>query len=371
MDEALALRAWALSLLQGGSPGDAPPASDDGWRAFLVTERCALALSARLGAAALRAPALAPLAAQARVEAKRVLSARAQLARIGAAAAERGWRVGVLKGGVPLLRGGNGPDLMDLDVWASAADAAALARLLDAEGYLEVERDAAHRLGVRARPDAIQVEIHTAVPGLAGGDPWRHAGRVGRLWALSPADHLWHLLLHSTEQHPDRRGRIRELLVLGDALAAASAEDLAAVERRIEGRAYPPLLHAQLSLASRLLHRRGAGVDPFALTAATGYLLAELHRRSPAYAPPGVWRAAAAAAARREGAPSEIGGGTLDLPSARRPVAWLRRVAPRAERAARILVRRAPEWALAPAGEAVAAAAARAVRRRAGHPSAS
>jgi hypothetical protein len=373
VDQALALRRWALDLLAGAHDPPPPAAGHEGWAAFLRSERCALALSARVGAARLRDdPAFAALRASVPAEAKRVLAARAQLATVGAAAARSGWKVAVLKGAAPLALGHDAPDLLDVDLWARPEDARAVAELLDSIGFAPAGRVAANRLAVRAAPGAMQVEIHTAVPWLEeGGAEWERLRPAGRLWRLAPADHAWHLLIHATEQHPERRGRIRELLLLNAALRDCSGAELAALRERAAARPLGGVLLAQMELAGALYASGEAPRDPFPLTAASGYILGMLHVGFPEWLSWMAWRATAAVVARREGGYSDVGGGTLHLPSHNPVLAWLRRVAPPAEQAARRLVRRGPEWGMAPLGLAVAAAAARAVRRRAsleGHP---
>jgi hypothetical protein len=366
VDEALALRRWALGALARGPRPAAPPppASPAGWTVFLMGERCALGVADALGRGRMADPVLRVLARRAHVEAQRVLGVRAQLAGIAGAAGRLGLRVVALKGAVPLLRGAHGPDLLDLDVWASPRDAAALAAWLDAAGLAPEGADAAHRLAVRAAPDTMPVEIHTSIPGLdACGPDSPRLRPLGALWALPAVDQAWHLLLHATEQHPDRRGRLRELLLLRDALDECSPGEVADLAARARTRAYPAMVSAQLELAMALGTAAGPAADPFALTAATQYVLVAAQRRLPDWLLRPLWRAAAAAAARRQGAPSEIGGGTLHLPSRNPVLAFLRRIAPAAEQGTRRLVRRAPEWAFAPGGWLVTARASRAVDR--------
>lgn len=364
---ALHLRSWALRTLCSAAPAAAPPeVSAAAWRLFLRVEQCALELSARAGGL-LSGTAAEAVAGFARAESRMVLSARAQLRRLAGAAGSPGVRLVVLKGGVPLLRGGNGPRLMDLDVLGSAADAAALAAALDAAGYTHHGGPAAHRLAVRAVPGAIPVEIHTAVPGLSPV-VWERVRPAADspLLVLDPADHLRYVLLHSAVQHADRRGRIRDLLVLAEGLQHADDRSVREVEAAIAGEPQADVLARQLEMA-RSVASRIPCADPFELTAAGSYLLySELaRRRLHGLRLELAWQSGIAAVARRTGTPAALGEHGLALPSAFPPLAALRRTAPWAERAVRTLVRRGREWAFLPLGLSVAAAAERAVRERA------
>lgn len=365
---ALQLRGWALRTLCSAAPAAAPPpASAQAWRLFLAVEQCALALSARAGRVL---PPAAAAAVERRVldETRRVLSARARLRRLDGAARDGGLRLVVLKGGVPLLRGGDGPRLQDVDVLGSPADAAALAAMLDEGGYAAHGRAASHRLAVRAAEGDIPVEIHTAVPGLSAAvwERVRPVSKASALLVLHPRDHLRYLLLHSAVQHADRRGRLRDLLVVAEAVRHASVEDLRAVEGDLAAEPQAAVLARQLEMG-RGVAEGVPCADAFELTAAGTYLLQTLvedgaipaHRRDLA------WQSVTAAVARRSGTPADLGEHALALPSAVPALAALRRVSPRAERLLRTLVRRSREWAFLPLGLRIAAAAERAVRERA------
>jgi hypothetical protein len=363
--EALRLRAWTLAALASSSPPPSPPrASAAGWGLFLRGEQCALELSARgaaggddAGAAAVHAAAVA--------ESRAVLAARGSLRRMGALARERGLRILVLKGGVPLLHGAGGPRLLDVDVLCSPADAHALATALEAAGYRGHGRSGAHRLAIRLAENDIPVEIHTAVPGVPG-PVWERARPVAgsALLALHPADHLLHLILHSVVQHADRRGRLRELLLIADAVQRCTPADLDEVRAAAAREPEAGALAAQLDMATALLRRDGAPADAFQLTAAGTYVMGAVFPRWGLRGPllEFAWLAGTAAVARRSGVPSGLGAHTLDLPSAWPPLALLRRVAPVAERGARLLYRRGREWILLPVGLSIAAGAERALR---------
>lgn len=363
--EALRLRAWALAALADSAPPPLPPsASQEGWRIFLRGEQCALALSAR-GAAGADTPAGEAVHAAALSESRTVLAARGRLRRMQTVAAAQGLRILVLKGGVPLLHGAGGPRLLDVDVLCSAAHARALAAELETAGYRGLGHAGAHRLAIRVAENDIPIEIHTAVPGLPG-PVWERARAVpgSLLLTLHPADHLLHLLLHSVVQHADRRGRIRELLLIADAVERCAPADLDEVRAAAAREPEAGALAAQLEMALALIRRGGAPADAFQLTAAGTYVMGAAFPRWGFRGPvlEFAWLAGTAAVARRTGTPSGLGAHTLDLPSAWPPLALLRRVAPGAERRARLLYRRGREWILLPVGLSIAAGAERALR---------
>jgi hypothetical protein len=363
--DALRLRVWALAALSSSAPAPPPPdASQAGWSLFLRGEQCALALSAR-GAGGDETPAGQMVQSFAVTESRTVLLARARMRRLEALARAQGLRILVLKGGVPLLHGAGGPRLLDVDVLCSPADAAAVAAELDRAGYQVYGSPAAHRLAVRAADNDIPVEIHTSVPGLSG-PVWERARPVpgSPLLVLHPADHLLHLVLHSVVQHADRRGRLRELLLMADAIERCTPGELAQVHAAAAREPEAAALAAQLEMAMALVRRDGPPADAFQLTAAGTYVMgAALSRwKLSGSLREFAWLAGTAAVARRSGVPSGLGAHTLDLPSAWPPLALLRRVAPAVERRARLLYRRGREWVLLPVGLSFAAGAERAVR---------
>src|SRR2546422_7705470 len=101
--DALRLRAAALEVLGGRQPdwNDLAACSAGTWDVFLRTERCALALKARIAAVEREVPDHVETAATR--ELQRILSARGQLLRIGQLAAAHGIPAIVLKGGVAAL----------------------------------------------------------------------------------------------------------------------------------------------------------------------------------------------------------------------------------------------------------------------------
>jgi hypothetical protein len=367
VDGALRLRSWALHLMgAAAAPPPLPPASPAAWDLFLRVERVAIPLAEALGARAPGDAHAAVLRAARMAELQRVLSARATLHQLRGIARERGLTVAVMKGAVAVLRRG-APDLSDVDVYASAPEAAVLAEEIDRMGYRAVGAPGAHALRLRAAADSLPVEVHTSIPGTHGA-PERRLGpapALPGLCVLHPADHLWYVLHHATEQHAERRGALRDLLVLADALDACGAEDRREVERWIAGHWRPELPRRMLEMAEGLRRREGAPADPFRLDAAGRYVGARWMARAPAKETLLVvlGRAITSGVARRGGFPCDQGSATLDLPSGYPFLAWMRRRVPRAERWARLAIRRGPEWALYPLGAAAARAAARAVRR--------
>src|SRR5205807_9832374 len=103
------------------------------WDVFLRTERCALALKARIAAAERVVPDHVETAATR--ELQRILSARGQLLRIGHLAAAHGISAVVLKGGVAALASAAPVDVHDADVLVRPLQAERLAALLDQEGF--------------------------------------------------------------------------------------------------------------------------------------------------------------------------------------------------------------------------------------------
>lgn len=365
LDGALRLRGWALEVLAApGAPPPVPPAEPEAWDLFLRVERVALPLSGLLKAG-VPTPEHAEVLRRALLpEMQRALSARAMLKRIARVAAARGLEVAVLKGAVAVLRRG-APDLADVDVLATPDDAAVLAEEVDRMGYAEAGVPGAHALKLRAAEDSIPVEIHTTLPGTHGTPRQRPAAELPPLRLLHPADHLWYVLHHATEQHAERRGSLRDLLVLADALDACAPDEREEVERWVADHERPELLRRVLRMADAVARRTGAPDDAFRLDAAGRFVTALWQRRAP---PSIVVRlmlahAVAAEVARRTGFPGDLGGATLDAPSGYPLLAWMRKRLPRVERGVRLAIRHGPEWALYPLGAAAARAAQRAVER--------
>jgi hypothetical protein len=276
--EALRLRAWALHVFASGPGARAPSGcSAEGWHAFLRGEACALPLSHRLGRAgveALPGDGARLLAAAAMSEQRYWLSARAQAHQLGTWARQSGKRVVVLKGGLAAAAGEPEVGMLDLDVLApDGADP--VAEYLDAVGHRAgYAGEGGHHLPTRVAPGVIGVEVHRWLDGFEGGlpalDRLRPVGRTGLL-SLAADDHAWHVLVHGAVSHRDRRGRLRELLLLADARAACGGEEWANVRRRASAHPLAPLL-ASLGGAAEALAAGRAPDDPAPLAAAGRYL---------------------------------------------------------------------------------------------------
>ena len=278
--DALYLRAAALSVLGGREP-DWPrleQCSADSWKVFLRTERCALALKARLTGArdAVLEPARAEIERAATRELQRILSARGQLLRIGRLAAAHAIPAIVLKGGVAALTSAAPVDLHDVDVLVRPHQAEQLAALLDKEGFHSTGPATTAHLPQRVSPNGVHIEVHFTIDDIELTDAlWNRAGLLDRAAGLSrmgAADHLWHLLVHSVVTHPYRRGSLRDALLIAEALGDCSAAELQQVERLIAGRPLSQPLRDVLAMARQL--RDGVPVrDRFRREAAANYVL--------------------------------------------------------------------------------------------------
>lgn len=278
---ALPLRDWALGVLAGSAapPPDAPRA---GWRVFLRAERCALPLRARVLARRMALPpgAAAALEAQADRDMLRALSARAQLITLGRIVTAAGTTAIALKGGVSVL-GSDMLDVQDVDVLVRPADAPAVASALERAGGAHAHgADAApgtagtFHLAARVSDNAVPVEVHYALPYAGGADPWAGAVPAGPpgILRLAPGLHLWHVLVHGAVHHPERRGTLRELLMLAAAIRACGAAELDEVRSRAAAHPDAPPLLLALE-AGKALAGGAPSADPFRATAVLGYLV--------------------------------------------------------------------------------------------------
>lgn len=279
--EALHLRRWAIHALFG--PTDVLPNAGitefgpASWALMLRAERCALPLCTAgvlegvQGAARLDER----LRQEADRELFRALLARTQCEEIGSQARERGWRLAILKGGRSVLDCVRPVYLSDLDLLVHPECLADVRRWFFSAGYRESGGRASHRLPLLTRKGGLPVELHVAIPGLGlGEDLWREMGPeagTSGFHTLPPREHLWHLMLHSVVQHPNRRGRLRDLYLIVSALDACVDDDERCVQRRAEMDRYAaPLLGLlEMSLKAR---RRALVTDPFVPIAAASYI---------------------------------------------------------------------------------------------------
>src|SRR5690348_10771375 len=274
--DALRLRAVALQILSGSSGRPAfPSCSDRTWNVFLRTERCAMALKARLVAAGGgRVPDQIERAATR--ELQRVLSARGQLQRIARLVSAHGMPAIVLKGGVAALVSPAPVDLTDVDVLVRAPDAERLAALLEGEGLQATGPAGTAHLAQRVAPNDVHVEVHFGLNEFELDEAiWSRARPVDRVAGLSrlgAADHLWHLLLHTVVIHSYRRGALRDVLLIAEAIGDCDTAALGTVERRMSAHPLSRQLDDLLAMVREL--RAGLPVeDRFRREAAANYVL--------------------------------------------------------------------------------------------------
>jgi hypothetical protein len=279
---ALDLRDWALGLITedaDGSDFPPPPAVDAAaWQLFLAREGCASMLPA--GPAAVGVLAVE--------EARRSLAARAQLGRIAELLVPAGIEAVVLKGGVAAASGGT-MELADVDLLVAPEHVREVATLLESrEGVAPVGADARvggrgmTHLAPRVVEGSLPVEVHFALHHFP--DVQEALGRavpldgVSGLRRLAPPDHLLHLVVHIALQHPERRGRLRDLVLIRDAVRACTQAERTDVRTRLGDGAATAPVRALMAMAAELAVG-GPVHDRFRHTAAARYLLAARGRR--------------------------------------------------------------------------------------------
>ena len=278
--DALRLRAAALDTLGGGQPDwtQLARSSHGTWDIFLRTERCALALKAWIASVGgqVPEPVRAHVEAGATKELQRILSARGQLLLISQLAAAHQIPALVLKGGVAALTSTAPVDVYDVDVLVRPLHAERLAGLLDKQGFTGEGPAALAHLAQRIVPNAVHIEVHFAIQDIEVSDAmWQRArplDGVPGLSSLGAADHLWHLLVHTGVTHPHRRGALRDILLIAEALRECAPAELREVERRISAHPLSPHLEGLLAMA-RELRARVPVRDRFRREAAANYLL--------------------------------------------------------------------------------------------------
>lgn len=288
--QALLIRDWALHLLgtESGPPDTlwqgAAGCDPAAWAFFLHMESCALALQSSLDAdgadgwSRLPAGTAAIVRECATRELRHVLSAKAQLRTLGRLAAARGWTIMVLKGSVAVADG-ELLHLGDIDALVARDQVDELAAALGELGFEKRGRDgnAAHHLAARIIPNAIRIEVHRKLKDGLGLEAFRARALplTGEpsLWRQGPADHLRYLLTHSTLQHPERTGKIRELLLLRHALRNTPADVISEVERDLAQHEAAAVILGVLRAARELNDRSYNGRDPFTGTVLGVYIL--------------------------------------------------------------------------------------------------
>jgi hypothetical protein len=347
--DALRLRRWALRQL--ARPSGSPVASDEAWHLFLESEQCAAALNT--GSSSVPGGSL--LAKYAISDVQRSLSARAQIAAIGAITREKGWPVVLLKGAVAAAEQ-RSLYLLDVDVLVRAEHAALLAAELIRDGRFASGGSASPRhIAPLGSPFALPVEIHTSIDyrwTTITERAWRRIvplDDMPGIWRLDPADHVVHLLSHIVLDHPERRGRLRDTLLLAWALEDMPASAAAEIACWIERNPYVKPLTDQLAFG-RTIARGEPGPDPFEAAAFARYWIQERrHQWNPLnlavwedlYPTAWYWVIALAAGwSSRTWLLDRL----LERPAAASlfwATAWLERRAPRAGRAIRVSLRAA------------------------------
>jgi hypothetical protein len=280
--ECLSLRRWAFRLLARlesveDSIAAIPRVSLDAWTLFLAAETFSRFLAARLGASAALLPAAARevLERGAREEVQRVMAARAQLRAMDDIAERCGVDPIVLKGGVHAVDGGEAFDLSDVDLLLDTPGTAILGQALVEEGgYSFEKRSAQHKL-----EGGITVELHDGLEvgygiDVAGGTESQPLRGFRRLRRLAPVAHVVYCIQHTTTKHSLRRGHLRDLLLIADALEDCSVAELDGVREALSRSPERDVYLTTFALARSMQARPSGGApvsDPFARVAAGKY----------------------------------------------------------------------------------------------------
>ncbi|MGH7592113.1 MAG: nucleotidyltransferase family protein, partial [Gemmatimonadales bacterium] len=246
---AIQLRRWAWAALNG-RPAPAPPATPRAWRLFLDREACAMALARMPG---LELPE--PVRRRAQLESQQILLARAELAAVARAVTSAGLEVIPLKGTRALLTPTTALALKDVDVLAHPGATTSTEEALESAGF-GAARSRSYLHVVLARPGtSTPVELHGTIwpqAALTSADLWTAAipdRAIPGLRALDSTDHLWLCLVHVVAVHPDRAGRLRDLLVIRAAHAECSAAQVEIVSTRMADHPMATALQAELDRA--------------------------------------------------------------------------------------------------------------------------
>lgn len=280
--ECLGLRHWALSIFTGTIRrpeliSACPPASSRAWALFLATEACAHALSTCLAADVALLPAHARCALEhaTRLEVQRTMAARGQLAALDVLAAESGVSPTVLKGGVHIADRGEAFDLADIDLLLTTAALELFhGVVLERGGYV-----VAPSIEQLSMDGGITLELHDHLA-VGPAKPIRLTGAARpipgfrALHQLAPADHVIYCIQHSTTKHPFRRGHLRDVLMIADAMNDCSPYDLALVEELLAASEHGVTYSETLRLANAIRPGTAPGVpvrDVFRRIAACKY----------------------------------------------------------------------------------------------------
>jgi hypothetical protein len=313
--EALALRGCVLELLAGAELSGAAEAafatgSPRAWRLLVTAESCALPLMARLREGglldSLPLDVSGVLAECELAEMQRVMAARSQLRDLDGIAARLGLHAVVLKGGALVVESDRvAVDLGDLDLLVDRDAAALLWERLLSEGWRKktvsgisaTDDDAGfnHFEPLLPPRDGLPVELHSRARYGSGHreSPAMDTRPLRGLRALSrtvgPAAFV-SMLEHSVIKHPHRRGHLRDLVLLGDALRECDPADRPGIAQRLAGSEYEPELRAMLALVEAM-ERGAAPVDAPSIRSAVArkYLLVQGDDGPMATRIPGWW----------------------------------------------------------------------------------
>ena len=298
--EALLLRAYLIRRLGNGT-GSLTPAeverlrqvSAAGWLLFLTEEGCAAVVQQALSQMelldALSKEVRREIQRLALAEAQRALSVRQRIAQVAKIARQHGWRVVILKGGVGVAESSDVLYIRDLDVLTTPDVVPQLASALQSLGYTGGAEQDLHHLTPISAEGGVTIEVHRGwdMDASEVQESWWRSTRKLRqcppLERPGDADHLWQMLVHSVELHPERRGRLRDALLMWRVVGACSAVDLADVEQRVARHVSRDGLTEMLTFVRGLSSDSPA--DPLRTQAAARYALRwhELHSPLPVW----------------------------------------------------------------------------------------
>ena len=274
--DALTLRRVVVSILGSRRVSEedrriVQQASPDAWRIVLTCECCATPLAARLRAgttgANLPPPILAQIAAAERVEIQRVLAARAILDSLDDAGVDLGINLVILKGGALAAERDVTPlDLADVDALVDDDAAILLWNRLAGLGWRlktggpmptpAPRVDPNHLVPIVPPSEGLSLELHTRAE--YGSPTCESSGRPTRplrgrrsLHRLDGVAGFVTVLEHCVIKHPPRRGHLRDLVLLADALAEAQGEH-EAIEAALNRGPMAPELMAMYTQARAL-----------------------------------------------------------------------------------------------------------------------
>jgi hypothetical protein len=223
---ALAIRrAVAPALLRNAVDpeawGRAGRVDPGGWQLFLRVERCGRALDRLLA----RHPHLLPagsapcaaIAAAAARESARVLVARSHLRVLAEVSARLAAPIIVLKGGV-LANTTQAVELSDVDVLIARTHTKAFEEDLRARGFQAIDESSDH-VDRSFRSQHMKIEVHhgLGLPATLSDTAWdlsEPLEGLDPLRRLGPLAELHHIVEHVALRHPNRRLRLRDLLLI-------------------------------------------------------------------------------------------------------------------------------------------------------------